>query len=340
MSRALGLTLRGILFTCWLSSFLFCQQQSNFGKIIGNIRESRGEAPPHRILVSLEMRGTPIQSAYCDDRGQFGFYSLVANEYRVTVNDEAYEPYSETVRVDPSTAPMNFVQMSLVPKAKTPKEQLTDRTPGSNPYLVDPADYYRNFPKKTVKEFEKGVDAEHQGKTDEALQHYEKAISLSPDFYPAHNNLGSALLSRQNFAGAEREFETVLKSNQNDAQAYFNLANVLLLTQRYGEAERQIEGGLQRRPDSAFGYFLQGSLYSKTQRPDLAEKSLLNAVRLDSGMSQAYLQLVNLYLQQKRNADAIGQLETFLKTFPDTPRSAQARALLKRLQDSEAAASK
>jgi regulator of sirC expression with transglutaminase-like and TPR domain len=81
-------------------------------------------------------------------------------------------------------------------------------------------------------------------------------------------------------------------------------------------------------------------LYSKTQRSDLAEKSLLNAVRLDSGMSQAYLQLVNLYLQQKRTADAISQLETYLKTFPDTPRAPQARALLKRLQDNEAAASK
>jgi outer membrane protein assembly factor BamD (BamD/ComL family) len=57
-------------------------------------------------------------------------------------------------------------------------------------------------------------------------------------------------------------------------------------------------------------------------------------------MSQAYLQLVNLYLQQKRTVAAISQLETYLKSFPDTPHSPQARALLKRLQENEAAASK
>ncbi len=89
---------------------------------------------------------------------------------------------------------------------------------------------------------------------------------------------------------------------------------------------------MQRRPDSAFGHFLQGSLYSRTGRPELAEKSLKNALRLDPLMSQGYLQLVNLYLQQKRTSDAIGELEAYLKAFPNTPFSPKARDLLKRLQ--------
>ena len=49
-------------------------------------------------------------------------------------------------------------------------------------------------------------------------------------------------------------------------------------------------------------------------------------------MSQGHLQLVNLYLQQKRTADAISQLEGYLKAFPNTPFSPKARELLKRLQ--------
>lgn len=311
---------------------LLAQQPNQLGKIIGNIRVSRGEAPPRRVLVGLEMRGTPVDSVYSDDQGRFGFYNLVANEYRLTVNDDAYEPIAETVRVDPSTAPMNFVQMALVPRANSKKDQLPARVPGSNPYLVDPAEYYRRFPKKTVNEFERGVESDQQGKTDDAIAHYEKALSYSPDFYPAHNNLGSAFLSRQNFDGAQSHFEAALKINQNDTQAYFNLGNVLLLTQRYEDAERQIEAGLQRRPHSAFGHFLQGSLYSRTGRPELAEKSLLNALQLDPMMSQGHLQLVNLYLQQKRTADAVKELEAYLKAFPDTPFSPKARDLLKRLQ--------
>jgi len=49
-------------------------------------------------------------------------------------------------------------------------------------------------------------------------------------------------------------------------------------------------------------------------------------------MSEVYLQLVNLYLQQKRTSDAIIELEAYLKAFPNTPFSSKARELLKRLQ--------
>jgi tetratricopeptide (TPR) repeat protein len=307
-------------------------QGQQLGKIIGNVRIVRGDFPPHPVLISLEMRGSPIASAYADDQGRFGFYSLVANQYRVSVSDDSYEPFTATVDVDPTFSPQSFVQITLTPHATAKKDPLPGRVEGSNPYLVDPAEYYHKFPKKTLHEFDKGVEADHQGKTDAAIQHYEKSLTYSPDFYPAHNNLGSAYLARQNFEAAQTQFEAALKANQNDVEAYFNLANVLLLTQRYPAAERAIEQGLQRRPNSAFGHFLQGSVYSRTGRPELAEKSLQSALQLDPRMSQVYLQLVNLYVQQKRTVEAISQLEAYLKAFPDSPFSPKARALLKRLQ--------
>jgi tetratricopeptide (TPR) repeat protein len=332
----------------WLSALLaffaissqLCAQQLQLGKIIGTVRVVRGDFPPHPVLISLEMRGTPIGSSYCDDQGRFGFYSLVANEYRVSVSDDAFEPVSITTEVDAANAPANFVDIRLVPRPTTQKDPLTGRMEGSNPFLVDPAEYNSHFPKKTIKEFEKGQDADKKGNADEAMQHYMKALEYSPTFYPAHNNLGAIYLGRQDFAAAQSQFEAVLKANQNDGQAHFNLANVLVLTQRYDEAQREIDEGLQRRPDSAFGKFLQGSVYTRTGKSELAEKSLQSALQLDPKMSQAHLQLVNLYLQQKRTADAVAQLEAYLKDFPDSPFSPRARELLKRLQAEESAASK
>jgi Tfp pilus assembly protein PilF len=337
---------RGSRFLLWatlLASLIvpsqLSAQQNQLGKIVGNVRVLKGDFPAHPVLISLEMRGTPIGSAYCDDQGRFGFYALVANEYRVSVNDDAYEPVSQITEVDPVISSTNFVQLTLVPRSDARKDPMPGRIAGSNPYLIDPADYSRQFPKKTLKEFNKAVDADRHGKTDEAIQHYEKALSYSPDFYPAHNNLGSAYLARQNFGAAESQFEAALKANQNDAQAHFNLANVLLSTQRYPAAEHELEEGLQRQPDSALGHFLQGKVYSRTGHPELAEKSLQSALQLDPRMSQAYLQLVNLYLQQKRTPEAIAELETYLKAFPDSPYSPKVRDTLKRLQG-EASASK
>ncbi len=280
---------------------LQAQQAQQLGKIIGSVRVVKADAPSPPVLVTLEMRESPIGSAYTDGQGRFGFFNLVSNEYKVMITDDAYNQESVITVVNPSNSPMNFVQFTLTPRPTAKKDPLPGRVGGSNPYLIDPAEYNRQFPKKTLKEFEKGVDADHQGKTDEAIQHYEKALTYSPEFYPAHNNLGSAYLGRH-------------------------------------EAERKVDEGLQRRPDSAFGKFLQGSVYSRTGRPELAEKSLQSALQLDPKMSQGYLQLVNLYVQQKRTAEAIRQLEAYLKAFPDAPFSPKARELLKRLQG-EASAS-
>lgn len=313
-------------------------QLVQLGKIIGNVRVARGDFPARPVLVSLEMRGSVIASVYSEEGGRFGFYNLVPNEYKVTVNDDAYEPFSATVEVDPTAASAYFVQVALVPREGQKKEDPARRVGGSNPYLIDPADYYRRFPKKTIQEFHKGVAAEKQGKSDEAIGHYQKAINSSPDFYPAHNNLGSAYLSRQQFADAQSQFEAAIHANQNDTQAHLNLANVMLLTRRYDEATLEIEEGLKRDPNSAFGHFLRGSLYSHTSRPELAEKELRTTLNLDPKMSQAYLQLVNLYVQQKRTADAISELGTYLKSFPDSPQSPKARDLLKRLQAEQTSA--
>jgi Tfp pilus assembly protein PilF len=307
-------------------------QRLLLGKIIGSARVLKGDFPATPVLVSLEFRGATITSAYCNDQGQFSFAGLVANEYRVSIDDDAYLPVGENVNVDPAVAQVNFVQFTLVPRESTKKEDPASRVAGSNPYLIDPTEYYRRFPKKTLKEFDKGVEADKQGKTDDAMGHYQKALSYSPDFSPAHNHLGSAYLSRQKFEEAQNEFEAALKTNQNDAQAHFNLANVLLVTHRYDGAGNEIEEGLKRQPNSAFGHFLRGSMYSHTSRPELAEKSLRTALQYDPKMSQASLQLVNLYLQQKRPVDAISELESYLKDFPDTPFAPQARDLLKRLQ--------
>jgi tetratricopeptide (TPR) repeat protein len=182
------------------------------------------------------------------------------------------------------------------------------------------------------------VEAERKGKTDDAIEHYEKALTYSPEFYPAHNNLGTINLSRQNFPEAQAQFEAALKSNQNDAQAYFNLANVLLLTQHYDEAKRNIDEGLKRRPDSAFGQFLAGSFYIHTNQAEQAEKSLQQAKQLDPKMPEVYLQLVNLYVKEQRTPDAITELESYLKAFPNSQFSEKARDLLKRLQSETAAA--
>jgi TolA-binding protein len=44
------------------------------------------------------------------------------------------------------------------------------------------------------------------------------------------------------------------------------------------------------------------------------------------------LELVNLYLAEKRKTDAVAELRDFIKTFPDDPMAPKAKQVLEKLQ--------
>ncbi len=318
----------------FLSSFMDAQDS---GRIIGQIHIVKGDFPPHPILVELQLRGATINSVYADGQGRFGFYQLESNPYHIVVKDDDYYPVDELTNLNLEQSQFAMAQIYLRPREKKTADPLGKQTAGSNPYIVDPGDYNQRFPKKAVKEYEKGLESEKKDEKDKAIAHYEAALKIAPDYYPAHNNLGALYLGKSDFKLAEEQFREAVRLEQNDAQAYFNLSNVLMLTERLPEAESTLAAGLQRRPDSAFGNFLQGCLYARMGKFAEAESSLQNALRLDSKMPQAYLQLVNLYLRQNRREDAITQLQAFLKGFPSAPAAPKAQEILNRLQKEESA---
>ena len=327
-SRSRNLLLE-ILFLFALNPSLWAQ--ALVGSVIGRVRVARGDFPSRPILVELQLRGATMNSAYTDDQGRFGFHGLGSNPYRVIIKDEAYYPVDEQANLNIMVSAQVIVQITLTPREDVKKDLVAGRVNGSNPFLVDQNEYNRRFPKNAVKEFKKGVEADQRGDREEAIRHYEVALSLAPEYYPAHNNLGSDYLSKADFKSAQTQFQEAIRLNQNDAQAYFNLGNVLVISGRYGEAEQILQEGTKRRPDSAFGRFLFGSLYSRTGRLKDAEHRLREALQLDPTMSQAHLQLVNLYLQQKRTPEAIAELRSYLKAFPDGAYAPRAREMLKKL---------
>lgn len=309
-------------------------QQQSLGNLVGHMRLQRGDTPPQRVLVTLEMRGAPMDSVYTDSSGTFGFHSLYPNPYYVVVNDDNYEAVRRLVVIDATMmAPSVFVDIVLVPKKKDKPDAAASPNPnGSNPDIIDVREYADRFPRPAVKEFEKGLRADAEGKRDDAIRHYQKAVEIAPDFYLAHNNLGSDYQGKSNFPNARKEFERVVQLNQSDAAAYFNLSNVYMLTDELPEAQQYLDEGLRRQPDSALGQFLLGSLDLRLKKLQQAELALLRAIELSPMMPQPRLQLVNLLLELGRKDAAESQLRDFLDKLPDSPFSVQAKQVLQKLQ--------
>jgi tetratricopeptide (TPR) repeat protein len=310
------------------------QNQQILGNIFGRLHVTRGGAPPERVLVLLQFRGATIQSVYSDSEGNFGFHYLDPNPYYVAVDDEHYQPEQRQALIPPtSLQPQVFVDITLVPKETAKKdEQIPAKSTGSNPNITDVREYESKFPKTAVKEFKKGAQSDQDGKKDDAIKHYQKAIQIAPAFYEAHNNLGSDYVSKSDFPAARKEFEQAIQQNQSDAAGYFNLSNVSMLTGNLPEAQNYLNEGLRREPDSALGQFLLGSLNMKTGKLPEAEKALQQSIKLNPTMVQPRLQLVNLFLQTGKKQAAAEQLHEFVTTFPDNPFSPQARKVLEKIE--------
>jgi Flp pilus assembly protein TadD len=334
--RRFNATARFFLALAVVGSFVTAlqAQQQILGSIIGHIRVVRGDVPSERLMVTLENRGATVDSVYTDGEGQFGFHNLPPNAYYININDDQYQPVRLLAVIEATTQnPMVLLDVVLVPKTNA-KPGANAPAPGSgaNPNMVDVRQFSEHYPKPAVKEFKKGLGADREGKIDDAIRHYQKAVTLAPEFYQARNNLGSDQLKKGDSAAARTSFEQVIQLNQSDAAGYFNLSNVDMLAGNLGSAQKMLDEGLRRQPDSALGKFLLGTLDLRLGKLPAAEQALRQAMQLDPVMVQPRLQLVNLLLQQGRKQDAANELHAFLDAFPNDPRRVQARDLLLKLE--------
>ncbi|MFB3813077.1 MAG: tetratricopeptide repeat protein [Terriglobales bacterium] len=261
------------------------------------------------------------------------------NLYTLTINEQDYAPVYERIPLSPSSMPLRMLHISLVPKeeiAKPKADAETERIPGSNPNVVDPAGLTRELPQLAIREFKAGIASEHKNDIEEAIRHYQKAIEIAPEFYEARNNLGSLHLGRSEFEAARQQFQEAMRLNPAEARAHFNMANLMLITHQPVKAQSIARDGLRLQPSSAFGHFVLGSALERSSDMAEAEQELRRALELDPAMAKARLQLVNVYLRQNRKAEAMNELRAFLKAAPDDPLVARAREVLKRLESERA----
>ena len=90
-----------------------------------------------------------------------------------------------------------------------------------------------------------------QGRVVEAIEHYQKALDLQPDYAMAHNNLGNALLDQGKVVEAVAHFRKALDIQPAYAEAHNNLGNALFRQGHQDEAIAQYREALEIAPENA-----------------------------------------------------------------------------------------
>lgn len=93
-----------------------------------------------------------------------------------------------------------------------------------------------------------GIALEEEGKVDEAIRAYRKALEAEPERFAAHYNLGNALFRKGLYADAARAYERILDRQPDHAAAHKNLGIALLYIDRPCDALRHLERSAELDP--------------------------------------------------------------------------------------------
>jgi len=211
-----------------------------------------------------------------------------------------------------------------------------------------------------------GVALQLQGRFDEAIAHFRRAVEIWPDYPETRNNLGIALQTRGEFAEAQEQFRYVLRQRPKHAQTYNNLGTTLqfqgdfeqaisyYLTAielegdfydaynnlgvalktlgRFKEAEGYYRQALRINPSYAKAHNNLGVVLRHQGRFEEAIESYNRALQSDPRSAEAYYNLGNVYLSQNKPAEAIENFRRALELAPD---NAQIRNKLNSVLESQ-----
>ena len=157
--------------------------------------------------------------------------------------------------------------------------------------------------------------------------HHEQTVQIAPDFYDAHNDLGSVYRSLGRYDDAVRHLWRARDLNANNADPLITLSAIHLEKNDLGEAERVAVLAVETDSRSALAFFSLGMAQYRRSKFESAETSLIRALNLAPEMLELRLALANVYGKRRRFDDLLKQLDQYLSEAPKDSRRLQAERL-------------
>ena len=137
---------------------------------------------------------------------------------------------------------------------------------------------------------------------EDAVQWYERATVLNPQYMLAHYNLGLLELNADRPGTAVAHFETALKIDPAFRNARYNLAVAHIAREDWQPATRAVRAILEH-PDSARdadAWYLYGQIHYLQEDIDVAFEAFSNSISVNDGHAPAYFRIG--MIQQSRNS--------------------------------------
>ncbi|MAJ55160.1 MAG: hypothetical protein CBC67_03920, partial [Gammaproteobacteria bacterium TMED107] len=162
-----------------------------------------------------------------------------------------------------------------------------------------------------------GVTLKGLGRLDEAEACYNQAIALKPNYAEAHSNLGNILKELGRLDEAEASYNRAIVLKPDYADAHYNLGIALKEFGRLDEAEASYKQAIAFKPGHAAAHNNLGIVFQESGRLDEAEASQRQATALKPDYAEAHSNLGNTFKELGRFDEAEVSYKKAIALKPD-----------------------
>lgn len=148
---------------------------------------------------------------------------------------------------------------------------------------------------------------------------YQQAIQLNPKSFWSHHHLGDSFLKQNQWQAAIPIYQKAIQLNPNYSWSYNNLGVALMQCQQWEAAADAFRQAIALKPDYPWSYSSLGEVLLKQHRYQEAVEVLQTATQLNPDYPWSYNSLGNALLQLHRYEEAVTALQTATQLNPEYP---------------------
>jgi Tfp pilus assembly protein PilF len=299
---------------------------TNNAVIEGRVTLPSGFAANRIVKITLKNSLSVLSTLQSDKQGEFRFDNLSEGVYFVQAEDESaeFEPVVEKVMLGRGIVWELTVQL---------RERKIPRVINSGPRVISVAELHQSVPTGAKKEYELGLKLVGKGQITEAAEHFEKAISIYPEYLAARNDLGAQYLKLKRLDDAEKSFHIVLEGDPKNFNAQFNLGLVRVERKNYLDAISQLNQAIAIDSARPAARLWLGIALLETGDLAGAERELTKALVM-GGVEcvAAHYHLARIYMCRGDIASASRAIRIYLEESPKGEYAQEARQLEKQIK--------
>ncbi|CAC9454909.1 hypothetical protein [uncultured Gammaproteobacteria bacterium] len=169
---------------------------------------------------------------------------------------------------------------------------------------------------KTVEEYLlEGNQDFYKSKFDKAIEAYEKAIKIKPN-YEAYYNIGIAYASSNKFKEAIEAYEKAIEINPDYDTTYYNMGIAYAGLDKFEEAIEAYEKAIEINPDNYETYNNMGGAYAGLSEFEKAVEAYEKANKIEPN-EDVYYNMGSVYAKSGKFEKAIGAFKKAIEIKPD-----------------------